>query len=149
FNPSIARDGDGYRMVVRTANYQIEHGVLHKDGILQNVNYLVTLDAGLTVVAVEPIVDRSAGMRFPSQVQGFEDWRLLEVGGTWYATATSCELNRAERREIALLTLDGATIVEAKALAGPDPARHEKNWMPFAIGDDLHVVYSCGPTVVL
>ena len=59
FNPSIARDGDGFRMIVRTANYEIERGVRHAEGILQNINYLVELDAALAVTNIKPIVDRS------------------------------------------------------------------------------------------
>jgi glycosyltransferase involved in cell wall biosynthesis len=149
FNPSIAADGDGFRMIVRTANYEIERGVLHADGVLLNINYLVALDADLGVRRVEPIVDRSSGpKRYPSRVQGYEDCRLVEVGGRWYATATACDLNRVERREIALLSLDGAEITGVAGLPGPHPGRHEKNWMPFVVDGVLHVVYSCGPTTV-
>jgi tetratricopeptide (TPR) repeat protein len=150
FNPSIAADGDGFLMMIRTSNYEIERGVLHADGILQNINYLVRLDADLTVTAIEPVVDRSQGKRrYQSRIQGFEDGRLIEVGGRWYATATSAELNPVERREMALLTLDGARIVDVKRLPGPHPDRHEKNWMPLILDGALHLVYSCGPTVVL
>ncbi len=150
FNPSIAADGDGFRMIVRTANYQIERGVLHADGILLNVNYLLELDRDLRVTAIEPIADRSRGLRrFPSQVQGYEDCRLIEHDGRWYASATVCDLNAAERREIALLELDGADIVSVTRLPGPERGRHEKNWMPFVHGGALSFLYTSGPTVVL
>ena len=150
FNPSIAADGEGFRMIVRTANYRIEHGVLHEDGILQNINYLVALDAGLGVRAIEPIADRSPGpTRFPSQVQGYEDCRLIQVGDRWLATATVCDTTPEEWREIAVLTLEDPEITSVRPLSRPDPARHEKNWMPFVADGALHVVYSCGPTVVL
>lgn len=150
FNPSIAPAGDGFRMIVRTANYAIERGVLHDDGVLLNVNYLVTLSGDLSVETIEPIVDRSSGAeRYPSRVQGYEDCRLFEAEGRWYASATVCELNPSERREIALLALDGAQISSVRRLAGPDPHRHEKNWMPLVVGPALHFVYSCGPTRVL
>jgi predicted GH43/DUF377 family glycosyl hydrolase len=150
FNPSIAADGDGFRMIVRTANYAIERGLLHRDGILQNINYLVRMGPDLGVTDIEPIVDRSDGpRRFDSRIRGYEDCRLVQVGGRWLATATVCDLNPDERREVALLALDEAAVIEVQALAGPDPARHEKNWMPFAIDDTLHVLYRCGPTTVL
>ena len=150
FNPSVAADGDAFRMIVRTANYQIERGVLHSDGILQNLNYLLSLDGDLGVTSIEPIVDRSEGVRrFHSQVQGYEDCRLIEFEGRWYATATVSELNPSERREIALLELDGPDIVAVQPLVGPKRGRHEKNWMPFVADDSLAVVYTCGPTVVL
>ncbi|MGZ4384879.1 MAG: tetratricopeptide repeat-containing glycosyltransferase [Gaiellaceae bacterium] len=150
FNPSVAADGDAFRMIVRTANYQIERGVLHSDGILQNVNYLLALDRDLGVTSIEPIVDRSEGLRrYHSQVQGYEDCRLIEFDGRWYATATVSELNPTERREVALLELDGPDIVAVHPLRSPRRGRHEKNWMPFVAHDSLAVVYSCGPTVVL
>ena len=150
FNPSITRDGDGFRMIVRTANYEIERGVRHAEGILQNINYLVELDAALAVTSIKPIVDRSPEIpRYPSHVQGYEDCRLIEVDGEWYATATVSDLNDRELREIALLTLVESRIVEAKRLPGPQPGRHEKNWMPLSLGGSLHFVYTLSPTVVL
>ncbi len=150
FNPSIAVDGDGYRMIVRTANYQIERGVLHRDGILLNVNYLLELDRDLSVTAIAPIVDRARGLRrHPSQVQGFEDCRLINHDGRWFASATVCDLNPAERREIALLELEGPNVSSVVRLHGPERGRHEKNWMPFVHGGALSFLYTSGPTVVL
>jgi hypothetical protein len=87
--------------------------------------------------------------RHPVQIQGYEDCRLIEVGGNWFATATVAELNEHGRRQVALLTLDGTDVVQARALRGPHPERHEKNWMPFVRDGELHLVYTCGPTVVL
>ncbi len=150
FNPSIAADGEGFRMIVRTANYQIERGVLHAEGVLHNVNYMVQLDAGLGVSAIEPIVDRAPRAELhDSQISGYEDCRLIELDGRWYASATVCDMNPAERREIALLSFDGAEVTRAQPLPGPDPSRHEKNWMPFVHEGELHFLYSCSPTLVL
>jgi tetratricopeptide (TPR) repeat protein len=150
FNPSIASDGDGFRMIVRTANYEIGPGVFDGDGVLRNINYLVELDRDLAVRAISPLTDRTEQpQRFPTQIQGFEDCRLFRCGDTWYATATACDMNPSERREIALLTLDGADIVAVTALAGPDAERHEKNWMPLALDGAPHALYSCAPTALL
>jgi predicted GH43/DUF377 family glycosyl hydrolase len=150
FNPSIAASGDGFRMIVRTANYRIEQGVLHSDGVLLNINYLAELDADLAVRSVEPIVDRTTEpVRYDSQIKGYEDCRLFEVDGRWYATATVCDFDPGERRQMALLELDGTEIVSVTRLAGPDPERHEKNWMPLVVDGVVQLVYSCGPTVVL
>ncbi|MEY2571391.1 MAG: hypothetical protein QOE63_1741, partial [Acidimicrobiaceae bacterium] len=150
FNPSIAADGDGFRMIVRTANYQIERGVLHEDGVLHNVNYLVALDRGLAVTGLDAIADRSTGLRrYDSAIQGYEDCRLFEYDGRWYATATVCDLNPVERREVALLELAGPAVATVWRMEGPHAGRHEKNWMPFISDGALHFVYTCGPTVVL
>jgi hypothetical protein len=151
FNPSIAADGDGFALIVRTANYRIRKGVLHADGVLRNINYRVALGPDLAVREIEVLDEPAAAAdtrRYPSEITGFEDCRLIEVDGRWYATATTCEFNPINRREIALLALDGAEITAAHALEGPEPGRHEKNWMPFTIGGELHIVYSLGPTVV-
>lgn len=150
FNPSIAPDGDGFRMIVRTANYSIERGVLHADGVLHNINYLVELDHNLAATGVEQMVDRSVGpTRYPTPYAGYEDCRLVQAGGSWYATATVCDLNPIELREMVLLRLEGTEIAEVLPLAAPHPDRHQKNWMPLVIEDSLHFVYSCGPTIVL
>jgi predicted GH43/DUF377 family glycosyl hydrolase len=151
FNPSIAREREqGFRMIVRTANYAIERGVLHAEGVLHNINYLVALDDSLAVTQIEPLIDRAERPAVhPSQISGYEDCRLIELDGRWYATATVCDMNPVERREIALLSFDGAEIIRAQPLAGPDPERHEKNWMPFVRDGALHFLYSCSPTIVL
>jgi len=148
FNPSIAADGDGFKMAVRTANYRIGHA--HDDGIVRNLNYLVTLDATLGVCAVDRIDDAVDGLRrYPSQTLGFEDARLVQLDGRWFASATTCELNPIGRGEIALLELEGAKVTSVHPLAGPNPGRYEKNWMPFVHDGELHFVYTCGPMVVL
>jgi glycosyltransferase involved in cell wall biosynthesis/predicted GH43/DUF377 family glycosyl hydrolase len=149
FNPSIAPDGDGFRMIVRTANYRIEPGVLHADGVLHNLNYLLHLDPDLSVTAIEPLVDRAAVRRYPSSVRGFEDLRLFCADGEWYASATACELEPGDWRQIALLHLRDNEIVEVAPLPRPDPRRHEKNWMPLVLDERVCFVYSCAPTVVL
>ena len=95
FNPSVAADGDGFRMLVRTANYFEENGVYHcvdgsDDTAIRTRNYLVLLSRTLSVTDVWEVKDRSDhGGRFESPVIGFEDCRLFEVGGSWYANATS------------------------------------------------------------
>ena len=150
FNPSIAQDADGFRMIVRTANYQIEKGVLHRDGIQHNINYLVSLDRELAVRGVQPIVDGSSGPRpRRAQIHGYEDCRLIEVDGCWYATATACDRNPVGRAEMVLLRLDGPRVASVKRLEGLLAGRHEKNWMPFVVDGSLHAVYTCGPTIVL
>lgn len=150
FNPSITSDAGGYRMVVRTANYQIERGVMHREGILHNINYLVRLDGQLAVTGAEAIVDRSTGPpRYGARIRGYEDCRLIEIGGRWYATATVCDATAIGRPTMVLLHLEGSQIAAVQPLEGPFPGRHEKNWMPFVVDGSLHVLYTCGPTIVM
>jgi predicted GH43/DUF377 family glycosyl hydrolase len=154
FNPTIAVDRDGFRMIVRTANYRLEDGryrfLDEDDGTVRTLNYLVTLDRELAVASVAPLDDRSDGPpRFDSRLHGYEDCRLVEVGGRWFASATVRDRNPLSRCEIALLELEDADITAVTVLRGPIPATHEKNWMPFSVDDQLHFVYSCAPTVVI
>ncbi|HEY1778192.1 MAG TPA: glycosyltransferase [Solirubrobacteraceae bacterium] len=150
FNPSIASDGDGFRMIVRTANYEIGGDIFDEDGVLRTINYLIELDSDLAVRTMAPLVDRTEQpKRYPTRVEGYEDCRLFQCDNTWYATATVCDLNPDERREVALLRLEGAEIVEVTALAGPHGERHEKNWMPLSLAGVPHVLYSCAPTALL
>jgi tetratricopeptide (TPR) repeat protein/predicted GH43/DUF377 family glycosyl hydrolase len=152
FNPSIAADRDGFRAIVRTANYRLVDGryVSSDDGVVRTLNYLVHLDRALNVERAGAVVERVDGPpRYPTVVQGYEDLRLVAVGDRWFATATACDRNPRRRCEMVLLELaDNADIVRAQLLEGPDPQRHEKNWMPFVVDGRLLLVYSVAPTVV-
>jgi predicted GH43/DUF377 family glycosyl hydrolase len=151
FNPSIAADGDGFRMIVRTSNYRLEDGVYHFEpgSVVRTINYVVALDAALRVTEVAVLEDASEGPPIhPASVLGYEDCRLLRVGDGWVATATVRDRNAEERDEIALLELDGAR-VSAVHIAGSTPGRNEKNWMPFTDGGTLHFVYGLDPPAVL
>ncbi len=152
FNPSIAPDGDGFRAVVRTANYRVDRGIysiIDDSGEVRTINYLAKLDSELRLTDVEPITDLDAELGwhdFP--VRGWEDCRLFEVDGRWYATATSRELDPDGVCRTVLLELDGARITAARVLNGPDPHRHEKNWMPYVEDGELLFVYTPAPTVI-
>lgn len=153
FNPSIARDGDGFRAIVRTSNYTLDRGVysvFDGSGRVRTINYLLKLGPDLSLRELEPLRDlEDEDLPWHDfAVQGWEDCRLFELDGCWYATATSRELDPDGVGKTVLLTLDGAQIAAARILPGPDPHRHEKNWMPFVASGELFFVYSSGPTVV-
>lgn len=153
FNPSIAADGDGFRMIVRSANYVLEDGrYLMVDGgdTVRTQNYVVRLDHDGTFVACDPIPAVPAGPpTYPSQVHGVEDCRIVELDGRWFSSGTVRDRNPAQRCEIALMELSGGTVTQMHVLESPRPARHEKNWMPFVHDGALHFLYMCAPTIVL
>ncbi len=154
YNPSIAAADGGFRMVVRTANYRCgPHGYefLEDDRTIRTINYLVSLDEGLALRDVAPITEGEIGIeRHPTHVLGFEDLRLFHHGGRWLAFANARDLNPEGRAEMVCLELTKSEITSARRLAGPEPRRDEKNWMPFT-GEDgsLRLVYSLGPTRIL
>lgn len=154
FNPTIAadEDGEGFRLIVRSANYRIERGAyrfLDEGRTVRTLNYLVTLDRSLELADVAPLEDTHEGpARHSAQVVGYEDCRLVRAGGHWLALATVRDRNPGELAQVALLELDGSRIAAVRILSGPDPQRHEKNWMPFTLDGSLHLVYSCSPALV-
>jgi predicted GH43/DUF377 family glycosyl hydrolase len=153
FNPTIACDGEGFRMIVRTANYRLEEGryrFLTDDEVVRSLNYLVRLDRQLVVDSVAPLQDRSDGPpRYPSRIQGYNDCRLMRLGERWLAVATVRDRNPLERCQLALLELEENEITAVTMLQTALPTEHEKNWMPFTAGDSPHFIYSCIPTVVV
>jgi len=153
-NPSIAADGDGFRMIVRTATYYFdpEHGFrsLLDDGTSRSLNYLVELDADLVVRRVAGLADRSQDVtRHPSWVRGYVDCRPFKVGDRWFASAAVGDHSSESRFQMVILSLDSEVIEHVVTLPSPDPSRDEKNWMPVVVGDELHLIYNCHPTVVL
>ena len=153
FNPTIACDGDGYRVIVRTANYFLEDGgwgIVDEDGVVRTLNYRVRLGAGLEVQDVAALRDLTDGPpRYPSRIEGYEDCRLFEFRGRWFATASVRDRNPLQRAQMVLLELDDADVVSVRPLTIPWPTTHEKNWMPVALERELRFIYSCAPTVVL
>jgi tetratricopeptide (TPR) repeat protein len=158
-NPSIGPDGTA--MVVRTVNYRRDdHGVYttrpEDGGLIRTRNRFLTLDEDLRTTSDTMWTEVPEGPpRFASRVWGCEDVRLVAVDGHWVATATVRDRNDGEWCEMALLTLastgPGRSVgIEGMAVLDAGRARrHEKNWMPFAVDGELHLVYSCDPLVVL
>ena len=159
FNPSVTnRPESGLVVNVRSSNYVIAEDGSYtfqgtdEDEIIRTVNYLVELDDALAPAAVSQICLQPSGPTPRlSRVLGCEDVRLVAVGSTWNALATVRDRNQYERCDIALLqlpSLDAGNAATLEVIPGPDPARHEKNWMPFVDDGRLRILYLCAPTVV-
>lgn len=151
FNPSIAVDGDGFRMIVRSENVRFARGnVRFDERIHRNVSYLVKLDRSLAIHSVERIDEDPDGFqRHDAHITGFMDLRLISLNGAWLASGSSWQLSPGrDSSELALLNLDNARVTHIQRLGGPDPSRREKNWMPFVHDGVLHYVYACWPLVI-
>lgn len=154
-NPTIAADpAGGFRAVVRVVSYRHDAGSytsVDADGRIRTRNVLVRLDGELRASSTS-MVDEPGPVEPPpvagALVLGYEDCRLVVVGERWFALATVRDRDDDHRCRMALLHLDGSTVTRSVLLDGPDPGRNEKNWMPVVLDGGLHVVYSCGPTVV-
>src|ERR1700728_165478 len=149
FNPSIATDSGGFSMIVRSQNVRYQYGRVLCDEQPRSINYLVKLDSAFGVSSVDPIDDDPGDLRrHQAPYLGFEDLRLIQVKGRWFAVGDSWELGPYGGPEMALLELDGAKVTRVNRLVGPVAGRAEKNWMPFVHADELHFIYRFGPLIV-
>ena len=162
FNPSIARDGAGWAMIVRTANYRLINGTYHMlddDGspteqrVVRTRNYLVRLDAGFDATEVRELHDESRRVVYPTGIEGLEDCRLFQWRDGWWVTATVRDSTSVGTACVVLGRLelggDRAVISELVDMPSPHPALHEKNWAPFVDGTDLHLLYRWHPHRVM
>jgi len=153
FNPTIAADRDGFKMLVRTSNYVISRDVYRtfdKDPVVRSLYYEVEMAQDLSPVEVRPVVDTVSPAELPSDVwiEGLEDCRLVQVGSRWFALAVSRSFNQVGLCQVVLVSVVDGKFQDVKVLEGPYPDRHEKNWMPFVVGGELFILYTCSPTVV-
>ncbi|MFN8590996.1 MAG: hypothetical protein U0031_05980 [Thermomicrobiales bacterium] len=156
FNPSIAADGDGFRMILRSSNYAyvgqaMTMVVLDPEKVVRTESYLVELDADLDIGAVTPIDDcqlRPDPPLFP--VAGFEDYRLIPGARRWWASAAVRDRTPYGLIQTVLVALDGARAGDLRVISD-SPRRHEKNWMPVLDQPEeaVRFVYSAAPTVVV
>jgi len=153
FNPSIAADGDGFRLMVRAANYRLVDGWYHyldDSGSIRTRNHLLRLDANGDFVGGWVLQEIPAGPPVQAtSVLGMEDCRIVTLDGRWFVSATVRDRNPAALCEIALAELIDGEIANLRVLPSPRAGRHEKNWMPFVRDGALHFLYSSNPTVVL
>ena len=159
FNPSITSHPEGdFVLNVRSSNYTIADDgsyTFHSDAddeIIRTRNHLVRVSANLELESIGslPMQPEGPPTRL-SRVIGCEDVRLVCVGGEWTALATVRDRNQYERCDISRLALgdlNDPAQASLRVIPGPDPARHEKNWMPFVVNDELKILYSCAPTIV-
>lgn len=166
FNPTVAREpSGGYLAVARTANYRFGPGGVYElaegegSEVIRTVNRLVALDDDLRVRESGPPLpaEPEGPPLFQGRVRGVEDVRVVAHGGRWWGLGTVRDRDPDECCEIALVDLgpvdgplgssDRGRVLRRQV--GPDPGRHEKNWMPFTDGGRLLALYGCDPVVVV
>jgi tetratricopeptide (TPR) repeat protein len=154
FNPSIAADpGGGFSLVVRSANYELldsgSYLILTEDDAIRTTNYLARLDADLRVLSVRAIGEQGIAARRDALVRGAEDCRLFWWRGQWWLSATRRDQLSDDACRMTLARLNGPQLDSLQVLERGREFRHEKNWMPFVLRDELHFVYLCHPFTVL
>ncbi|MGI9253630.1 MAG: hypothetical protein ACR2J8_07780, partial [Thermomicrobiales bacterium] len=160
FNPSIAANGDGFLVTVRTSNYIFEPPTTYYPadgtGVVRTKYQLLDFDADLRQIGdPRPLVDltRDDGM-LDILVRDNEDLRPFRLGDRWLGTAATWRrMNEAPHRMIryGLFDLDLAapSMGNPRWLSDGSHGFHEKNWMPAVSGGELFFLYAIGPTIVL
>ncbi len=157
-NPSIIRTENGYLFLCRGVNYDLTDGSYHIHAVDQKVrtkNILVRTDRQLIPISQHEIVDHADYTRYPSRVVGFEDCRLFQVGEELWFTCTTGESKAEFLPQIGIGKIPSPPwentipITTFVPLEGPSPGRCEKNWLPFACGGQISVIYTYSDTIAL
>jgi len=162
-NPSIHKTEEGYQVCCRAVSYTQE-GAKHfhtdlPNGIFRNRNFLLSYDKEFRLLGQREILEDLPRERIPHfLLEGMEDCRLFAWNGGLWFTATCFDTNPTGSLQIALCKLPGKLQEAGKGpelfvehlvpLIGPDPNRHEKNWLPFLHNGVFHAIYSYDPFLV-
>ena len=150
-NPSVCLHNGELWCVVRALNYSLLPGsyVVHDArGVVRTDNYLGRLRPDGEFVDARLMRDLDPSPRHKTNFVGYEDVRLVSVGGKLYGSATVCDRFPDARRRIAQLHLTAVGDVK-RADVQPSNQPHEKNWMPLDVGGKFTWIYSVDPTAIL
>ena len=159
-NPSIQKTEDGYKVICRAVNYT-QIGAKHfetidKEGIFRTKNFLLHYDRSFNLLSQNEIVENLPREKFHAFiVQGLEDCRIIDWDQGSGFFCTTFDSNPSGAIQISFCkfpnTLPHSGPIEVEQLVplkGPDPNRHEKNWLPFLKDGQIHLVYSYDPFII-
>ncbi|HSX12961.1 MAG TPA: hypothetical protein VLE96_00860 [Chlamydiales bacterium] len=155
-NPSILKTEDGYRVICRTVNYTQTGAKIFQtndpEGIYRTRNFLLTYDRFFNLLSQEEIdecLERKKSHPI-SLVQGLEDARIFQFQNEDWFTCTTRDGNVSGVPQIVLCKIgEMGEVVQFIPLKGPDVNRCEKNWLPFIKNNEIQIIYSSDPFVVL
>ncbi len=155
-NSGLLRTSIGYLAVAKNNTYCFcaEHGLeaalgpRHwppRSSLLE-----IELDDGFHVTRVSRLRVVRDGTALDRETDLCEDVRLTEVGGeTWCSVNVICNGRLSQARPgIGRLAASSAEL-RIRSIPIPRLRTPQKNWIPFACGDELFIQYSVNPHVVL
>ena len=158
-NPSLLflANKNSYLVNCRSVNYLLtESGsrIFHPNNITITRNFLLLMNKDFTIINNQEIIDKESRVFFEKHCQGYEDIRLFEwsvngFNGSFWFTATTWDTHLENIAKITLCHLNENKIDYIKVLNGPDSKKHEKNWLPLVINQQLHIIYSFSPLIIL
>lgn len=161
-NSSIKRTDSGYKLIFRTVNYIQSGGCdfhsLDPSQNMNTINFLVELDKDLKTVSQHEIVNNIPKQLTPAQllcrVKGMEDCRLVQSAKEDWFTCSTCDTSPTGHIQVTMCKLSDQTsdqkiqVEKFTPLNGPDPLRHEKNWLSFMLKGQCHAIYSYDPMLI-
>lgn len=158
-NPSIQKTEEGYTLICRAVNYtQVGAKYFHTvdaEGIFRTKNFLLYYDRAFNKLSHQEIVEDLPRERFRSFiVEGLEDCRIVRFDQRDWFTCSTFDTNPSGAIQIALCKMENkgfegpVKVEKLLPLQGPDPNRHEKNWLPFVKDGELLLIYSSDPFII-
>lgn len=157
-NPSIVDYQDELWLIQRSVNYQILKDGRYDTGVndpIKTKNYLVKLNHNLEIEQCHPIQDPQD---WPTPtwplVQGFEDCRLFVCQDNLWCTCTVREQHPMGLCQIYMFRIEGVgtdspRFCDGKHIAGPEPEKHQKNWMPLTPITSPAFIYQTDPVTII
>jgi tetratricopeptide (TPR) repeat protein len=155
-NPSILKTDDGYVLICRAVNYtQIgakHFSTLDKQGIFRTKNFLIHYDKKFHKIYHQEILEDLPREKHKSFIiEGLEDCRLIDFENHSWFSCTTFDTSPTGAIQISLCKMgfseknEPIQVEKLTPLKGPDPNRHEKNWLPFVKEGEIHFIYSSDP----
>jgi hypothetical protein len=153
-NPSIAKDGDGFRVIVRTINYRLlenGHWSFHPHGGARTINWLLRLDRNLQTISANRIDDQNIVANDARAANGLEDGRLFYWRNDWWFSASAVRfVIDSTYPTTCICRLDAAdAVTEAHFIPSSFGQVKEKNWMPVIAGGELKLIYRISPLQIV
>lgn len=158
-NPSILARGWGLLCVYRGCNYFLRRSGYNKfygswtSPITDSQNYIAEITDDLECLSADLVEDRHSRARNDC-LDGILDLRLFAWRGELFAAGAGCNYrSKMEKKTVqpahtmVLGKLNGNKLDVVTAFNSGQPT--EKNWMPWVMDDELYLVYSPDPLVVL
>jgi glycosyltransferase involved in cell wall biosynthesis/predicted GH43/DUF377 family glycosyl hydrolase len=161
-NPSIRKTEKGYDLICRTVNYitiEAKHfktmDLLDPTNKIITRNFLVQYDPDFKLLSQQEIIDELPRKKTKYyNMEGLEDCRIFAYNNSTWFTCTTTDTNPCGQHQVSLCKLeDGrsspiAHVERLIPLIGPNPDRCEKNWLPFVVNGQLHMIYSYDPLII-
>ncbi len=155
-NPSLQKTAGGYSLICRAVNWSQTGGKYRsrdpEDDKIRTKNFLVKYDTDFNLLSQKEILENLPRKKYPSQVQGLEDCRLIQVNSEdWFICSSFDHKPGAICQTLCKLGgVAAADSINVYAFVPLDAQRSrcEKNWLPFCYQGQLCVVYFCDPFTV-